>query len=535
MVCALRGPDEGEVVAGLATASSVVRVVRRCADLAEALAVVSAGSGEVVLLSSDLPDIDRETVAGFHGAGVPVAVLVQDAAVEQRLHALGVDAVLAPDLTADAVAVRLAALGRQTGPDRGEGGPAPEGAPRRGRAHLTDDGSLGRRDDGSPARRDDGSPGPRGHSPFGRRDEGGPGSPDEASCDLGDALSTPVTSPALDDVDRGDVELGGVSDPPGGDANPPGGDANPPGVLVVVWGPPGSPGRSTVAVNLAAELSGLGLPFAPRSRRRPWSRRRAGGSARSRRRAGRSVLLVDADTHAPSLAQLLGLLDESAGIAGAVRAAGHGTLDVPTLGRIAPPVLPGLRVLTGLTRADRWPELPAPSLESLWEVCRRTAEVTVVDCASPLERDEALSYDTRAPQRNAATVSALQAADVVVVVGGAGPVGLQRLVRGLGELEDSLLAVSARRHVVVNRVRAGVAGPRPAAAVRDALARYAGVDAVLLIGEDAGLADTALLQGRAWAELTAASPARGDLLGLVEHIEHELSSARSRAEAVAGA
>ena len=63
---------------------------------------------------------------------------------------------------------------------------------------------------------------------------------------------------------------------------------------------------------------------------------------------------------------------------------------------------------------------------------------TVVDTGFALERDEELSYDTMAPRRNGATLSALEAADVVLAVGAADPVGMQRLVRGLGELAEVL-------------------------------------------------------------------------------------------------
>jgi hypothetical protein len=65
------------------------------------------------------------------------------------------------------------------------------------------------------------------------------------------------------------------------------------GRIVAVWGPTGAPGRTTVALTLAGELAALGV----------------------------QTLLVDADTYGPSVAQALGLLDESGGIAGAMRSA----------------------------------------------------------------------------------------------------------------------------------------------------------------------------------------------------------------------
>ncbi|MCC2335637.1 AAA family ATPase [Cellulomonas wangsupingiae] len=260
------------------------------------------------------------------------------------------------------------------------------------------------------------------------------------------------------------------------------------GATVAVWGPTGAPGRTFVAVNLAAELAAL----------------------------GRSTLLVDADTYGGAVAQVLGVLDEAPGIAAAARAAGQGALDLPTLARLAPVVLPGLRLLSGISRAARWPELPASSLELVLSQARALADVTVVDTGFCLEQDEMLSYDTRAPARNAATVTALEQADLVVVVGAADPVGVQRLVRALADAAERGLVLS--RRVVVNRVRPTVAGSRPGEAVAAALARYAGVEDVVLVPEDRAAADAAMLEGRALREVVPGSPARRSLADLAAEV-----------------
>jgi MinD-like ATPase involved in chromosome partitioning or flagellar assembly len=134
-----------------------------------------------------------------------------------------------------------------------------------------------------------------------------------------------------------------------------------------------------------------------------------------------------------------------------------------------------------------------------------------------LEQDELLSYDTRAPQRNAATVRTLEAADVVVVVGTGDPVGIQRLVRGLTELTE--LGLGLTRVVVVNRVRSSVAGPRPAEAVMQALARYAGVVDAVLVPEDRAATDTALLEARMLREVAPGSPARRAIAQVAARLE----------------
>lgn len=266
-----------------------------------------------------------------------------------------------------------------------------------------------------------------------------------------------------------------------------------PGATVAVWGPTGAPGRTWVAVNLAAELAGLAC----------------------------STLLVDADTYGGAVAQVLGVLDEAPGLAAAARAAGQGTLDLRALARLSPVVMPDLRLLSGVSRPDRWPELPASSLEVVLAQARRLAQVVVADTGFCLEQDEMLTYDTRAPQRNAATLTALEHADLVVVVGSADPVGVQRLVRGLSELDDRGLAV--RRRVVVNRVRPTVAGARPGEAVAEALARYAGVEEVTLVPDDRPAADAALLEGRALREVAPGSPARRVLARLAAEVLAALS------------
>ncbi|GAA2218718.1 P-loop NTPase [Promicromonospora sukumoe] len=288
--------------------------------------------------------------------------------------------------------------------------------------------------------------------------------------------------------------------------------ASRPGTIVAVWGPSGSPGRTTTAIELAAALAGVGSG-APRRTgllRRPRPVPQPHGSS--------TVVLADADTYASSVTSRLGLLDDAPGLAAAARAAGQGVLDVVTLAGHSPVALPGVRVLTGITRASRWPELPASSLDVVFQRCRELAAWTVVDCGPVLETDELLMYDTRAPQRNGATLSALHAADVVVVVGGADPVGLQRLVRGLEDLRDAPVPVPAARLVVVNRVRVSAVGRRAEAQVRDALARYGGVGDAHLVPDDPAGLDAALLSGRVLAECAPSSPARDAFEGLAARV-----------------
>lgn len=251
------------------------------------------------------------------------------------------------------------------------------------------------------------------------------------------------------------------------------------GVVIAVWGPTGAPGRTTLAVSMAYDLA----------QQEP-------------------TLLVDVDTYGGAVAQALGLQDEAPGVAALARASLHGNLTPSTVNRHALQAAPGLRVLSGVTRADRWTELSATALEPVWEILRTQSAVTVVDCGFGLERDEELQYDTHAPQRNGATLSALAAADVVVAVGTAEPLGVQRLVHALADLESVVPADTTPRIVVVNRVRATVAGQRPREAVADALRRYSAVESVWTVGWDPRACDAATLAGQALAERAPRSAAR---------------------------
>jgi MinD-like ATPase involved in chromosome partitioning or flagellar assembly len=277
------------------------------------------------------------------------------------------------------------------------------------------------------------------------------------------------------------------------------------GSVVAVWGPVGAPGRTTTAVELAAELAGIG-----------------GRSTRRRRGADEhveeSALLVDADTYGSCVAARLGLLDDAPGLAAVSRVAVNGSLDVATLARHAPVVSGRLRVLTGITRASRWPELPASSLEVVLSTARSLAAWTVVDCGPLVETDEMLMYDTRAPQRNAATLAALEAADLVVIVGAADPIGIQRLVRALEDLGEIPVPVTAERLVVVNRLRASAVGPDPARAVSEALGRYAGVQDAQLVPDDGSSADAAVLAGRTLAEHAPSSQVRAAFAALAARV-----------------
>jgi Flp pilus assembly CpaE family ATPase len=270
------------------------------------------------------------------------------------------------------------------------------------------------------------------------------------------------------------------------------------GRLVAVWGPTGAPGRTTVAVGIAGEQALAGVP----------------------------TLLADADTYGGSVAQVLGFLDEAPGLAAAARLANLGQLDLAALARVAPTAAPHLRVLTGISRAERWTELRPAALEAVWSLARSLAAFTVVDCGFSLEQDEELSFDTAAPRRNGATLATLLAADTVIAVGAADPVGLQRLVRALGDLSEAVPGVNPV--VVLTKVRSGVVGAEPRKQLAEALERYAGVHDVTFLPYDREPLDDALRQGRMLADVAPESVLRQALAGLAATLDGRPAPLRRR-------
>jgi len=448
---ALHGPDEVAFVTAIDSLAPAIVLVRRCGDVDELLASAQTGLGQIAVVSADLPGLDRDAVASLHAAGVSAIAIAEppEGWLAERTRALGIAVVVAPADAVAAVAQEATRLRAGEGPTTAHHGGARAGSPdavgvNHAGAHV------GGRDAG------DGS------------DGGGPHAGHTDPRARSGAAEWSVADELL--ASAGDARPG-TEDAPAPAA---------PGSVVAVWGPTGAPGRTTIAVNLAAELAATGPE---------------GG-----------VLLVDADTYGGTVGQVLGLLDEAPGIAAAARAASQGTLDRTALALLAPVVAPGLRVVTGISRAARWAEVPGVALDVVWETARALATWTVIDCGFGLEDDEALSYDTRAPRRNAATLSALAAADLVVVVGAADPIGVQRLVRALSDLDG--LGLPASRVVVANRLRASAVGPRPADLVGAALERYAGVSDVRFVPDDRGALDAAVLRGVALAEVASGSATR---------------------------
>ena len=248
--------------------------------------------------------------------------------------------------------------------------------------------------------------------------------------------------------------------------------------VIAVWGSHGAPGRSTVAIQLAVELT----------------------------RLGRRTALVDADTVAPALSLLLGLSDEAPGIAAACRRAELGGLDAAELARLASTIETAggaLEVLGGLNRPSRWPELSAPRLRAALTASREWVDRVVVDVAASFDADDEVTWDLEGPRRFAATTTVLREADEIVAVASADPLGMARFLRDHAELRS--IAEDTPVRVIVNRVRPGPLGIDARGQVRRTLERFAGITDVTFLPEDQRAADAALLHARPMADVTPRS------------------------------
>lgn len=383
VVTAIANPAlEAVVLRALATRSGDIQVVRRCVEIADALAVAASGSARAVVVGEGLPGLDADLVRAISSYGVvPIAVHEPGARWPASCRfPVTVDATDAADELAEAII----------------------GAARSG---------------------------------------------------ISAPSSTPVAQPAA------------YGTPPRGR-------------VISVWGPAGAPGRSTVALSIADEIARRGLP----------------------------TLIIDADVYGGSIATMLGLLDESPGVAAACRAAAAGSLDAASLARTCLQVAPSLRVLTGISRSDRWPELQPAAFEDVVEQARQLAAFTIVDCGFAIEQDEELAYDTLAPRRNGATIAALERSDEILLVSGCDAVSVARGVRAVQELAE--LIPGARPRVVVNKVRSSAFQGNAHDQLREAFERFAGVGVSALLPLDQKACDTALLRGRVIADVAASSALR---------------------------
>lgn len=190
--------------------------------------------------------------------------------------------------------------------------------------------------------------------------------------------------------------------------------------LITIWGPHGSTGKSTLALNLAYEFAAL----------------------------SQRVMLLDLDTHAPALNQLLPLGEASAGLAGAARLIRQGRFNTEQLDRLSAKIKHGrthFQLLPGLPISSRWPEVTSDTVRQLISICSQNFDVIIADVASDLE--DSLTMPDTPTSRNAATRAALEISTQVIVCMAGSHLSISRYLNDFAALNE----LQKTRRLIINR------------------------------------------------------------------------------------
>lgn len=255
----------------------------------------------------------------------------------------------------------------------------------------------------------------------------------------------------------------------------------------------GSPGRTTVAVNLAAGIAAR----------------------------GGNPLLIDADVWGASVKQYLGLDPDGVGIAAAIRGVERGTLDMHGLSRLTEESY-GIQVLGGLNRSDRWKEVSGPSLPEFWNLVKTWQGQVIIDAPVRIPTADLDDFGSFGPTHNSMWDSIQEIMTQACLVGTADTVGIHRFVNF--HLDGWVTAP----HIVINRVRGSAAGPRPEQSVVELLARFAGISEAHLIPEDPAV-DRSILEAKPLIR-SGKSPARDAFEELTDRFVQKRSRERHRSK-----
>lgn len=190
--------------------------------------------------------------------------------------------------------------------------------------------------------------------------------------------------------------------------------------LITVWGPIGSTGKSTLALNLAYEFALL----------------------------GQRVILLDLDTHAPSLSQLLPISETSVGLAGTARLIRQGRFTSEELDRLSLNIKNGrhqFRFLPGLPNASRWAEITPETVQQLVKIANLTFDIIIADVASSLE--DPLTSPESPTNRNSAARTAIRISTQTVAVLAPNQLSISRYLNTFSIVDE----LQKNRTLVLNR------------------------------------------------------------------------------------
>jgi MinD-like ATPase involved in chromosome partitioning or flagellar assembly len=251
----------------------------------------------------------------------------------------------------------------------------------------------------------------------------------------------------------------------------------PSAAAICVWGPAGSPGKSTFAANLACELA----------------------------IEGSRVLLVDLDTYSPCIGDMFGLIDHPPGLAAAARLVGQGRFDLEQITRLTVRFDVGsgqVAILTGLSSPSRWPEIGAEKIEGLISSALDHFDFVILDVASSLE--SSIRQVGGAVDRNIAARTAISFCAKTIALLSSEPIGVKRFL----EAFEQVSALTSSCMVVANRLRTSALGSKAKQQIEDAVEHFYKQSISAFIPDDSESCDKAAFEMVPLAMMKRSSPAR---------------------------
>ncbi|GEM_PF-1055489 len=256
------------------------------------------------------------------------------------------------------------------------------------------------------------------------------------------------------------------------------------GIHIAVAGFGGASGRTTTVKELSLQLSQLNM----------------------------RTVMIDADTYGPSLDQELGLDVSTNGLLELCRVLEKKSAKGKLFADLVTQLRTGLSVVPGLPRVSRWTDLRISALRELWQESKENFDVVVTDVGAILEVDQSLMHETSLPRRHAASLTALESADVTIICARADSVGVARLVRGYLELHE----LFAKSSVYV--LLWGIMNEAQARDIKNAVTRHTGIESVSCIDLDWELSRKALQQTTFMSALNPRSEVSVQYQGLAKLI-----------------
>ena len=273
------------------------------------------------------------------------------------------------------------------------------------------------------------------------------------------------------------------------------------GLHIAIAGFGGASGRTTTVKELSLQLKQLNL----------------------------RTVMIDADTYGPSLDQELGLDLGTNGLLELCRVLEKKSAKGQSFADLVTQLRSGLSVVPGLPRVSRWTDLRISALREFWQESKENFDAVVTDVGAILEVDQSLLHETSLPRRHAASLTALESADITIICARADCVGIARLVRGYLEFHE----LFAKSSVYV--LLWGITNEAQARDIKSAVSRHTGIESVTCIGLDWELSRQALQRTTFMSALNPRSEISLQYQGLAKLIaaESKLSQAVDEVTAIA--